>query len=129
MTEFEKSKYLLWNYPVDRQFESFVRGFRRVGLFDSHQSAVNSVLNHSNKIAIIDNDARNKYLAGLNCDLKVVGKPFTRRPYAIAVPNGSPLRDRINYACVFKIISSIRIYTLEQQKLSRVIIIMWIVSF
>lgn len=36
----------------------------------------------------------------INCDLQMVGDEFSRKPYAIAVQQGSPLKDQFNNAYV-----------------------------
>lgn len=95
--DYEKSKYLVWNYPVSEEFTKIISAFESVGFFNSNAIAVANVLNYSKKMALIDNAARNKYHTSLNCDLRIVGKEFTPRPYAIAVQDGSPLREEINY--------------------------------
>ena len=39
-----------------------------------------------------------RYLAMTNCDLQMVGEEFSRKPYALAVQQGSPLKDSLNDA-------------------------------
>ncbi|ROT67735.1 ionotropic glutamate receptor 25a [Penaeus vannamei] len=39
-----------------------------------------------------------RYLVLTNCDLQMVGEEFSRKPYAIAVQQGSPLKDQFNDA-------------------------------
>lgn len=39
-----------------------------------------------------------RYLVLTNCDLQIVGEEFSRKPYAIAVQQGSPLKDQFNNA-------------------------------
>ena len=39
-----------------------------------------------------------RFLAESNCDLQEVGTEFMRKPYALAVQQGSPLKDRLNEA-------------------------------
>lgn len=41
-----------------------------------------------------------RYLVLTNCDLQMVGEEFSRKPYAIAVQQGSPLKDQFNDAWV-----------------------------
>merc|ERR1719150_588155 len=36
-----------------------------------------------------------KYAEMINCDLQVVGDEFSSKPYALAVQQGSPLKDRL----------------------------------
>ena len=39
-----------------------------------------------------------RYQTFTNCDLQMVGDEFSRKPYALAVPQGSPLKDQFNDA-------------------------------
>ena len=39
-----------------------------------------------------------KYLELTTCDLMMVGDEFSRKPYAVAVQQGSPLKDQFNDA-------------------------------
>lgn len=64
------------------------------------QEAVNRVrkVNTTNEFAFIGDATDIKYLTITNCDLKQVGEEFSRKPYAIAVQQGSPLKDQFNNA-------------------------------
>lgn len=39
-----------------------------------------------------------RYQELTNCDLQMVGDEFSRKPYALAVQQGSPLKDQFNDA-------------------------------
>jgi len=39
-----------------------------------------------------------RYLVLTSCDLQMVGEEFSRKPYAIATQQGSPLKDQFNNA-------------------------------
>ena len=39
-----------------------------------------------------------RYQVLTNCDLQMVGDEFSRKPYALAVQQGSPLKDQFNDA-------------------------------
>ena len=39
-----------------------------------------------------------KYLDMTNCDLQMVGSEFSPKPYGLAVPQGSFMKDRLNDA-------------------------------
>ena len=39
-----------------------------------------------------------RYQELVNCDLQMVGEEFSRKPYALAVQQGSPLKDQFNDA-------------------------------
>ena len=49
----------------------------------------------------------NKYATYTNCDLWEVGEEFSRKPYALAVQEGSPLRSELSnvYVSVFDVFS------------------------
>ncbi len=42
-----------------------------------------------------------RYQTLTNCDLQMVGDEFSRKPYALAVQQGSPLKDQFNDAWVY----------------------------
>ena len=37
-----------------------------------------------------------RYLAMSRCDVQMMGDEFSRKPYALAVQQGSPLKDKLN---------------------------------
>ena len=39
-----------------------------------------------------------KYQDWVNCDIKMVGDEWSRKPYALATAQGSPIRDQMNDA-------------------------------
>ena len=39
-----------------------------------------------------------RYLSMTNCDLYQIGEEFSPKPYAVAMPKGSPLKKRIDEA-------------------------------
>lgn len=39
-----------------------------------------------------------RYIVLTDCDFEVVGEEFSRKPYALAVQQGSPLKDQFNDA-------------------------------
>ena len=52
----------------------------------------------SSGFALIADATDVRYLAMTNCDLQMVGEEFSRKPYALAVQQGSPLKDQLNDA-------------------------------
>ena len=52
----------------------------------------------SEGFALIADATDVKYLSMTNCDLQMVGEEFSRKPYALAVQQGSPLKDLLNDA-------------------------------
>ena len=48
---------------------------------------------------VITGDATDiRYQELVTCDLQMVGEEFSRKPYAIALQQGSPLKDQLNDA-------------------------------
>ena len=54
----------------------------------------------SEGFALIADATDVKYLSMTNCDLQMVGDEFSRKPYALTVQQGSPLKDQLNDAYV-----------------------------
>ena len=52
----------------------------------------------STGFALIADATDVRYLSMTNCDLQMVGEEFSRKPYALAVQQGSPLKDKLNDA-------------------------------
>ena len=44
----------------------------------------------------IDDATRNKYESLINCDVEQIGEEFSRKPFALAVQQGSPLRSQMS---------------------------------
>ena len=61
---------------------------------------VRSSISQSEGFALIADATDVKYLSMTNCDLQMVGDEFSRKPYALAVQQGSPLKDQLNDAWV-----------------------------
>ena len=59
---------------------------------------VRSSLDQRSGFALIADATDVKYLSMTNCDLQMVGDEFSRKPYALAVQQGSPLKDQLNDA-------------------------------
>merc|ERR1719436_1175880 len=59
---------------------------------------VRSSISQSEGFALIADATDVMYLSMTNCDLQMVGDEFSRKPYALAVQQGSPLKDQLNDA-------------------------------
>ena len=55
-----------------------------------------------------------RYQVLVNCDLQMVGEEFSRKPYAVAVQEGSPLRDLLNDA-ILRLLNQRRLETLKER--------------
>jgi len=54
-----------------------------------------------------------RYQELTNCDLQMIGEEFSRKPYALAVQDGSPLRDQLNDA-ILRLLNQRTLETLKE---------------
>ena len=54
-----------------------------------------------------------RYQELTNCDLHMIGEEFSRKPYALAVQEGSPLRDQLNDA-ILRLLNQRTLETLKE---------------
>ena len=69
-----------------------------VNSMEEAQKRVRDSISISEGYAFIGDATDIKYLELSNCDLQEVGDQFSKKPYALAVPQGSPLKDQLNDA-------------------------------
>lgn len=100
LSPLERSKLAVWDYPVSDKFTKIWQSMQEAGLPNSNEEAVERVRasTSSNGFAFIGDATDIYYLEATSCDLKVVGNEFSRKPYAIAVQKGSPLKHQIDSA-------------------------------
>lgn len=100
LTPVERSKLAVWDYPVSDKYTKMWQAMQEAGLPNSLEEAVERVRNSSTAsgFAFLGDATDIKYLTTTNCDLQIVGEEFSRKPYAIAVQQGSPLKDQFNNA-------------------------------
>ncbi|XP_043471341.1 ionotropic receptor 25a [Leptopilina heterotoma] len=100
LSDLERAKLAVWDYPVSDKYTKMFQSMKEAKFPKSLEEAVNRVrkVNTTNEFALIGDATDIKYLTITNCDLKQVGEEFSRKPYAIAVKQGSPLKDQFNNA-------------------------------
>ncbi|CAG9857523.1 unnamed protein product [Phyllotreta striolata] len=101
LSEVERSKLAVWDYPVSDKYTKMWQAMREAGLPDSLDEAVRRVRaskSSSEGFAFLGDATDVKYLEITSCDLTAVGEEFSRKPYAIGVQQGSPLKDQFNTA-------------------------------
>lgn len=100
LTPVERSKLAVWDYPVSDKYTKMWQAMQEAGLPNSLDEAVQRVRNSTaaTGFAFLGDATDIRYLEMTNCDLQVVGEEFSRKPYAIAVQQGSPLKDQFNNA-------------------------------
>lgn len=105
----ERSKLAVWDYPVSDKYTKMWQAMQEAQLPKSLDEAIERVRNSTaaTGFAFLGDATDIKYLANTNCDLQSVGEEFSRKPYAIAVQQGSHLKDQFNNAYVVFVILSI----------------------
>ncbi|XP_061180495.1 ionotropic receptor 25a-like [Saccostrea echinata] len=95
----ERAKLAVWDYPVSNKYTKLWETMKLSGFPNSLDEALSSVKNGT--FAYIGDAAENQYQTMRsmeNCDLWQVGEEFSRKPFALAVQNGSPLRNDLSTA-------------------------------
>nr|QNL15113.1 ionotropic receptor 25a [Aulacocentrum confusum] len=103
LSDIERAQLAVWDYPVSDRYTKMFEAMKESGFPTSRDEAVARVRkqlqNHSaTDFAFIGDATAIRYLEMTTCDLIMVGDEFSRKPYAIAVQQGSPLKDQFNNA-------------------------------
>ncbi|CAL1688316.1 unnamed protein product [Lasius platythorax] len=102
LTDVERAKLAVWDYPVSDKYTKMFQAMKEAGFPTSIDDALKRIRREgpyaNNEFAFIGDASTIKYLVLTNCDLTQVGEEFSRKPYAIAVQQGSPLKDQFNNA-------------------------------
>lgn len=101
ISEYERAKLAVWDYPVSDKYTKIWQNMRDTVLPPSMEEALIQVRespSQSSGFALIADATDVRYLSMTQCDLQMVGDEFSRKPYALAVQQGSPLKDQLNDA-------------------------------
>ncbi|XP_066145499.1 ionotropic receptor 25a-like [Euwallacea fornicatus] len=101
LSDVERVKLAVWDYPVSDKYTKMWQAMRETGFPDNLEGALNRVRDSKSSaegFAYLGDATDIRYLEATSCDLTVVGEEFSRKPYAIAVQQGSPLKDQFNKA-------------------------------
>lgn len=103
LSEIERAKLAVWDYPVSDKYTKMFQQMHEAGFPKTKEEAINRVRKkleaHNNtEYAFIGDATEIRYLEMTTCDLISIGDEFSRKPYAIAVQQGSPLKDQLNNA-------------------------------
>lgn len=101
LSEVERSKLAVWDYPVSDKYTKMWQAMKEATLPNTLEEAVDRVLksqSSSDGFAYLGDATDIRYLQMIDCDLQMIGEEFSRKPYAIAVQQGSPLKDQFNTA-------------------------------
>lgn len=101
LSDVERAKLAVWDYPVSDKYTKMWQAMKETGLPPDEETALKLVRaskSSSEGFAYLGDATDIRYLVLTNCDLQMVGEEFSRKPYAIAVQQGSPLKDQFNNA-------------------------------
>ncbi|XP_032516645.2 ionotropic receptor 25a [Danaus plexippus] len=101
LSDVERAKLAVWDYPVSDKYSKMWQAMKEAGLPNSIEEAVDRVRaskSSSEGFAWLGDATDIRYHVLTSCDLQMVGDEFSRKPYAIAVQQGSPLKDQFNNA-------------------------------
>lgn len=106
LSDVERAKLAVWDYPVSDKYTKMFQAMKETGFPADIDEALKRIRQEgqyaNNEFAFIEDASTIKYLVMTNCDLTQIGEEFSRKPYAIAVQQGSPLKDQFNNAYVRK---------------------------
>ncbi|CAJ0583945.1 unnamed protein product, partial [Mesorhabditis spiculigera] len=114
MSPEDRAKLAVWDYPVSDKFTNMWRYMLESKLPDNMSVAIDRVLNSLDGFAFIGDATEIKYATLTNCKLQQVGTEFSRKPYAIAVQSGHPLKDPIS-AAILMLLNQRRLETLKER--------------
>ncbi|XP_050348568.1 ionotropic receptor 25a isoform X2 [Nymphalis io] len=101
LSDVERAKLAVWDYPVSDKYSKMWQAMKEAGLPNSIEEAIERVRaskSSSEGFAWLGDATDVRYHVLTSCDLQMVGDEFSRKPYAIAVQQGSPLKDQFNNA-------------------------------
>lgn len=99
--DYERAKLAVWDYPVSDKYTKMWQSMQEARLpmdLGEALARVRDSKSSSEGYAFIGDATDIRYKVLTNCDLQMVGEEFSRKPYALAVQQGSPLKDQLNDA-------------------------------
>lgn len=95
----ERAALSVWEYPVSTKYSKIWSAMKEAGLPDTLEDGINRVRSApKDSFAFIGDFTVIKYLVLTSCDLMIVGEEFSKKPLAMAVQQGSPLKSQLNRA-------------------------------
>nr|AFP33229.1 ionotropic receptor [Locusta migratoria] len=117
LSEVERAKLAVWDYPVSDKYTKILQAMTEAGFPANIEEALERVRaskSSSEGFAFIGDATDIRYQVLTNCDLQMVGEEFSRKPYAIAVQQGSPLKDQFNNA-ILQLLNKRKLEKLKEQ--------------
>lgn len=101
LSEIERSKLAVWDYPVSDRYTKIWQAMQETGFPSSIEEAIAKVRlskSPTDGFAFIGDASDIKYQQLITCDLVAVGEEFSRTPFALALQQGSSLKEKLNTA-------------------------------
>ncbi|XP_076458853.1 ionotropic receptor 25a-like [Babylonia areolata] len=89
-----KSEMAVWDYPLGDTYVKIWSDIERTGLLSSSEEGLQKVM--EGNFALIDEAPYLQYAISKHCGLTTIGKQFSTKSYAFALPQGSPLTELIS---------------------------------
>ncbi|KAH9520044.1 Ionotropic receptor 25a [Bulinus truncatus] len=106
----DRAQLAVWDYPVSDKYTKLWEAMQKNKFPETVEAAIKRV--EDGDFAFISDATTNKYQSLINCNVFEVGEEFSRKPYALALQEGSPLKVDLNNA-ILKLINN---RTLEELK-------------
>lgn len=117
LDELQRAKLAVWDYPVSDKFTKMWQAMKETKLPDTFADALVRVRNSkssSEGFAFLGEATEVKYTVMTSCDLVQVGEEFSRKPFAVGVQKGSPLKDQFSEA-ILKLLNQRKLETLKER--------------
>ncbi|EEB10703.1 glutamate receptor, putative [Pediculus humanus corporis] len=117
LSEVERAKLAVWDYPVSDKYTKMWQAMKEAGLpqtFDEALERVKNSTSSSEGFAFLGDATDIRYQFLTTCDFQIVGEEFSRKPYGIAVQQGSPLKDQFNNA-ILQLLNKRRLEKLKEK--------------
>ncbi|CAG7815216.1 unnamed protein product, partial [Allacma fusca] len=117
MSDYERSQLAVWDYPVSDKFTKMWQAMQENEPPDTFEGAILRVRGDESKedgFAFLGEATDVKYQETISCELRSVGEEFSRKPYAIAVQKGSPLKESFSHM-ILKLLNQRQLEQLKEQ--------------
>ncbi|GIX98994.1 ionotropic receptor 25a [Caerostris darwini] len=117
LNETERAKLAVWDYPVSDKYTKIWWTMKETGMPKSFEEGIEKVLQSKGSqegFAFIADSTQVKYAVMTNCELISVGSEFSRKPLALAVQQGSPLKDQLSSA-ILKLLNQRKLEGLKEK--------------
>ncbi|GMT10595.1 hypothetical protein PFISCL1PPCAC_1892, partial [Pristionchus fissidentatus] len=101
MTPRDRARLAVWDYPVSDRYTNMWRYMQECQLPESIDEAIHRVLTTPDGFAYIGDATEIKYATLTNCNLQQIGMEFSRKPFAMALHAGHPLKNNISNTILY----------------------------